>query len=156
GMSRDIVWRASSAVPLLLVVSLAVFLLLKLTPGAPAVIMLGQEATPAAVAQLHNQLGFDRPLPEQYLSFLWGALHGDLGRSFDTHLTVVTELGPALPATVELALAAIMFSILPGVPLGVISAAGYRSRVDHLVSLVSIPIFWLGLMLIYAFSVQWR
>ena len=156
---RFAIRRLIASVPVLLVVTIVVFLLLKLTPGDPAVLMLGQDATPAAVAQLHRELGLDRPLPEQYWSFVVNLVHGDLGRSYDTHQLVTREIGRAFLATAELTFVAIAISIIVGVPLGVISAMVHHSKVDGLIRvalliMVSMPTFWLGLLLIYGFAVR--
>jgi peptide/nickel transport system permease protein len=157
-MGAYILRRVLVAIPLLLVVSVVVFLLMQLTPGDPAVLMLGQDATPDAIAQLRHQFGLDLPLPQQYLLFLGNLLRGDLGRSFGTHLSVAGELARTWPATFELAVAAMVIALVVGLPVGVVTAVGRGgvfdqvTRVVVLVS-VSMPIFWSGLLLIYYFSV---
>jgi peptide/nickel transport system permease protein/oligopeptide transport system permease protein len=153
--------RLIIAVPLLLVVTVAVFLLMSLTPGDPAVLMLGQDATPQAIKELQAQYGTDRPLPEQYLRFLMNLARGDLGRSFVTHLPVSSELARTWPATFQLAVAAMGFALLLGLPLGVLTAVkrgGWLDQITRIVVLISVsmPIFWSGLLLIYWFAVQLR
>jgi peptide/nickel transport system permease protein len=153
--------RLVISVPLLLVVTIAVFLLMELTPGDPAVLMLGQDATPQSIEALRIQFGLDRPLPEQYLRFLGSLLQGDLGRSFVTHLPVTAEIGRTWPATLQLAVAAMAIALAVGLPLGVITAVkrgGWLDQIARVVVLVSVsmPIFWSGLLLIYYFAVQLR
>jgi peptide/nickel transport system permease protein/oligopeptide transport system permease protein len=151
--------RLLAAIPVLLVVTFAAFLLLKLTPGDPAMMMLGQEATPETIAALRQELGLDRPLPEQYARFLAGAVRGDLGQSYDTQRPVREEISRALPATAQLAAAAMALSLLIGIPIGIVTAVKHNSGFDHVVRillllLVSIPTFWLGLMILYVFAVR--
>jgi peptide/nickel transport system permease protein len=135
-----------------------VFGFLRLIPGDPAVTMLGERATPENIARVREQLGLNKPLPEQYLIFLGNALRGDLGRSILRQEPVTQEIIRRFPATIELALAALLIAVVVGIPAGVISAVRRGSWFDSssmLVALtgVSMPIFWLGLMLIYLFAV---
>jgi peptide/nickel transport system permease protein len=128
-------------------------------PGDPAQILLGQQATPERVAQIREQLGLEKPLPTQYLLFLKGAATGDLGESIVTGRPVTTELLDRFPATLELALAALLFAVALGVPIGVIAAVRQYSLVDKLTSVialtgVSMPIFWLALVLVVIFTVN--
>lgn len=158
-MTAYILRRLLIAVPLLVVVTIVVFLLMTLTPGDPAVLMLGQDATPEAVVRLRVQFGLDRPLIEQYLLFLGNLLRGDLGRSFVTHLAVSGELARTWPATFELAVAAMAVALAIGLPLGVFTAVRRGSWLDQLTRVavlvsISMPIFWSGLLLIYYFAVQ--
>jgi peptide/nickel transport system permease protein/oligopeptide transport system permease protein len=153
--------RVVIAIPLLLVVTVAVFLLMELTPGDPAVLMLGQDATSESIEALRIQFGLDRPLPEQYLRFLANLVRGDLGRSFVTHLPVSAEIARTWPATLQLAVAAMAIALVVGLPLGVITAVKRGGLVDQLTRVVvlvsvSMPIFWSGLLLIYWFAVQLR
>jgi peptide/nickel transport system permease protein/oligopeptide transport system permease protein len=158
-MITYILRRLLVSIPLLIVVTVAVFLLMQFTPGDPAVLMLGQDATPQAIEALHIEFGLDRPLPEQYLIFLAGLLHGDLGRSFVTHLPVAGEIARTWPATLQLAVAAMAIALVLGLPLGVFTAVkrgGFFDQVTRVIVLVSVsmPIFWSGLLLIYLFAVQ--
>jgi peptide/nickel transport system permease protein len=128
-------------------------------PGDPAQILLGQQATPERVAQVREQLGLDKPLPTQYLLFLKGAATGDLGDSIVTGRPVTIELLDRFPATLELALAALLFAVVVGIPVGVIAAVRQYSLVDKLTSVialtgVSMPIFWLALVLVVIFTVN--
>ncbi len=128
-------------------------------PGDPAQIMLGQTATEAQVAEVRNRLGLDEPLPVQYLVFLKGAVRGDLGDSIVTGRPVVNELLVRLPATLELTGFAMIIAILVGVPVGVISAVRQYSVLDKVASTtaltgISMPIFWLAMILIVIFGVN--
>jgi peptide/nickel transport system permease protein len=157
-MLTYVIKRILGVIPVLLCVSMLVFGFLRLIPGDPALIMLGERATPQNIARVREQLGLNKPIYEQYLTFLGNALRGDLGRSVLRQEPVTQELLRRFPATIELALAALLFAIVVGIPAGVISAVRRGSWFDSssmLVALtgVSMPIFWLGLMLIYLFAV---
>jgi len=152
--------RLALLVPTLLGMSLLTFSLIHLVPGDPATVMLGERATPAAVAALRKDLGLDRPLWVQYGRFLHGLVTLDLGRSLKTREKIAVEMAERFPATAELALAAIVFAALFGVAFGIVAARWRRSFVDVLVMAgslagVSMPIFWLGLLVLLLFSVQW-
>ena len=128
-------------------------------PGDPAQIMLGQTATKAQVAEVRNRLGLDEPLPVQYLVFLKDAVRGDLGDSIVTGRPVTAELLERLPATFELTAFAMLIAILVGVPVGVISAVRQYSLLDKIASVtaltgISMPIFWLAMILIVIFGVN--
>jgi len=144
----------------LFLVSIIVFVLLALAPGDPAeLILMGQQTTPEAVAQLRHELGLDLPLSVQYARFAWDALRGDLGRSWQNNEPVLRELVRVFPATVKLSLWALLTSTIIGITVGIIAAVRQYSIEDFLTRIlvlvgVSIPIFWLGLMLISVFSVQ--
>jgi peptide/nickel transport system permease protein len=157
-MLSYIIKRVLGVIPVLLCVSMLVFGFVRLIPGDPALVMLGERATPENIARVREQLGLNKPVYEQYLIFLGNALHGDLGRSILRQEPVTQEIIRRFPATIELALAALLFAIAVGIPAGVISAVRRGSWFDSssmLVALtgVSMPIFWLGLMLIYLFAV---
>ncbi|MCD6058620.1 MAG: dipeptide transport system permease protein dppB [Thermomicrobiales bacterium] len=134
------------------------FTLSQAVPADPITANLGEQAAsnPEVVAAFRHRWGLDRPLPEQYGIYLWNVLHGDLGRSITTKQPVVQDLRRHLPATIELAVAAMAISIVVGIPLGVIAAArrdGFVDQIARVVSLigVSMPIFWLGLVAIVVF-----
>ncbi|MBI5445503.1 MAG: ABC transporter permease [Deltaproteobacteria bacterium] len=157
-MIRYLLRRVANAALLLLCVSAITFVLLDLAPGDPAAMLLGQDYTEAGHAQLSAELGLDKPLHVRYTRFLTGALHGDFGKSFETGRPVVQELRSVLPATLSLALASILVAVAIGVPIGVTSAVRQNSYLDKgirfiVMIAVSLPIFWLGLMMIYLFSV---
>jgi peptide/nickel transport system permease protein len=151
--------RLALLVPTLLGMSILTFSLIHLVPGDPAQVMLGERATPEAIANLRLELGLDRPLYVQYGRFLGGLLTGDLGRSLKTREKIVVEMAERFPATFELALAAILFAALFGVTAGILAARWRRSFFDVFVMAgslagVSMPIFWLGLLMILLFSVR--
>ncbi len=157
-MSGYIVRRILGLIPVLFGVSVVVFLLLRLTPGDPATVMLGERATPEKVAELRLQMGLDQPLWQQYFSFMGQILHGDLGRSIMSNDRISDELAVRFPATAEIVVFAMIWGVLIGIPAGILSALHRNSIFDvacMVVSLlgVSIPVFWLGLMLIYLFAV---
>jgi len=153
--------RLLAAVPTLLAVLTLVFVIVRIVPGDPALVILGDQATPEAVAALHTRLGLDRPLWEQYISFLVNALTGDFGNSLVTGRPILAEVGAVLPHTIDLTLASMVFGVATGVPLG-IWAALYRNRtIDvaaRLVSLIglSFPVFVSGIFALLLFSLHWR
>lgn len=159
-MTRYIQKRILLAIPTILLTSVVVFLMLYFIPGDPASIYVGEsQATPERIAQIRHSLGFDRPLYVQYGDFLWKAVHGNLGRSVQTNRPVAQEVLDRLPNTVQLAVAAMILAILSGVSLGIISGLKQNSWLDTLAMLgaltgVSIPVFWLGLLLIMFFAVR--
>jgi peptide/nickel transport system permease protein len=143
----------------LLGVSIVVFVMVRAIPGDPAQILLGQAATPDQVADVRQRLGLDEPLPVQYLVFIKGALTGDLGDSLVVGQPVTTVLLERFPATLELTLAALFLAIAIGVPVGVIAAVRQYSLLDKITSVValtgvSMPVFWLALVLVVGFTVQ--
>jgi len=157
-MGRYAIMRFLTVVPVLLGVSVIVFCFTHLIPGDPAVAMLGERATPDRVAEVRAQLGLDEPLYTQYFIYIGKILRGDLGASILRGDPVLRDLVRRFPATVELACSAILIAILVGVPMGIVSAVWRNSFLDgfsRLVALtgVSMPIFWLGLMLAWCFGV---
>ncbi len=141
----------------LLGVSILVFLMVHLIPGDAALTIAGERATQEVLEQIREDIGLDKPLYYQYAKFLWDLLHLDLGNSFKTKEPVVDEIRRYFPATAELTLAAMMFSIVFGITAGIIAAV-FRGRFWDYFSMsaslagISMPIFWLGLMLILLFS----
>ncbi|PYO06197.1 MAG: peptide ABC transporter permease [Candidatus Rokuibacteriota bacterium] len=160
-MRRYAIRRSLTIVPVLLGVSLLVFSFIHLIPGDPALTMLGERATPEKVAEVRARLGLDRPIWQQYVLYIGKALRGDLGVSIIRGDPVASDLLRRFPATVELATAAIVVAIALGIPIGVASAVWRNSLLDSLARLgaltgVSMPIFWLGLVLAWFFGVQLR
>ncbi|OLA99163.1 MAG: peptide ABC transporter permease [Candidatus Rokubacteria bacterium 13_1_40CM_4_69_39] len=160
-MRRYALQRGLTAIPVLLGVSVLVFGFIHLIPGDPAVTMLGERATPEKVAEIRARLGLDRPLWEQYVRYVGRVIRGDLGVSIVRGDPVLTDLLRRFPATVELATAAIVVAVGLGIPIGVASAVWRNSVVDSLARLgaligVSMPIFWLGVMLAWFFGVTLR
>src|SRR5215216_2638598 len=159
-MLRFVVRRLVLLVPILLGLSILVFLWIRALPGSPAEALLGERATPATIAQIKHQYGLDKPVYEQYFAYVKQTVSGDFGYSITSRRLVTTELKERFPSTVELTLAAMLFAILIGIPLGFIAAKRYGSIVDHaslVFSLVGVstPIFFLALVLKYLFAVKW-
>jgi ABC-type dipeptide/oligopeptide/nickel transport system permease component len=145
--------------PMLAGVVAVVFLLVHLIPGDPARVLLGEDASPQAVAQLRHNLGLDLPLPSQFLRYLDHLLHGDLGVSMFQNVPVVDLVLSRLPATLELAALAIVVSVCLGVSLGCAAAVFHGSALDLLCLVfaqlgISVTVFWLGILLMLAFSVE--
>ena len=160
-MLAYLVRRLALMVPVAFLVSVAVFSLIHLTPVDPAELILGEEHSPQAVTALRHELGLDRPLPEQYLTWIGHALRGDLGRSVRTNQPVVQAIAERLPATLELGIAALAWSVLLTIPLGTIAALRRGSPIDVLttgftVAGVSVPNFFIGILLILVLSVDLR
>src|SRR5438034_11797057 len=158
-MLRYLVRRLLLLIPILLGVSLLIFFWIRALPGSPAESLLGERATPALVQVYRHRYGLDKPVYVQYWSYLKTTASGDLGVSVASRRTVVAEIKARFPATVELAVAAMIFAVSFGVPLGFFAAKRYGSTFDHaslVASLIgiSIPIFFLGLILKYIFSVR--
>lgn len=159
-MLRYIRNRILISIPTVLIATLVVFLMLQLVPGDPAEVFLGEHfSTPQILAEVRHQMGLDRPLYVQYLDFLWKALHGDLGRSLQTNVPVLEQIGNAFPSTLQLTVAAMGISIVIGLVLGVISALKHNTWVDSLSMFlallgVSMPVYWFGLLCIFLFSVN--
>src|SRR5919107_2581309 len=158
-MLRFVVRRLLLLVPILIGVSLLVFVCSRALPVTPAQSLLGERATPQLIKQVNHQYGLDRPVYEQYWKYVDQTAHFRLGTSIATSRTVGFEIRNRFPATVELALAAMVLAVVLGIPLGFLAAKRYGSWFDHaslVVSLIgiSVPIFFLGLILKYLFSVR--
>ncbi len=146
-------------VPILLGLSILLFFWIRALPGGPAESLLGDRATPEAVEEIERIYGLDRPIWEQYWKYLQNLLQGDLGTSITSRQPVTEEIGRRFPATIELAIAAMIFAVAFGVPLGFFAAKRYGSAMDHgslVASLIgiSIPVFFLAILLKYVFAVQ--
>ena len=159
-MLRFLLTRVSLVIPTFLGITLLAFTLIHLVPGDPVEVRVGERGiAPARHAQLLHEMGLDRPLWQQFLSYVGDVLHGNLGISLITHRPVLDEFLTLFPATLELALFAVLFAILIGLPAGVIAAVKRGSILDHAVMGISLtgysmPIFWWGLLLILTFSVE--
>jgi peptide/nickel transport system permease protein len=154
---RLVLVRLLALVPMLLALTMVSFALVHVIPGDPALVMMGGEGTPQAVEELRHQLGLDRPLHVRYLEWLGQISRGDLGQSLYNRTRVSEELVWRMPTTLALVTLALVFAVGIGVPAGLLSAAYRNSWIDHaarLLTLVSLslPSFWLGLMLIILFS----
>ena len=156
-LPRFIAQRLLLTLPVLVGMSLLVFLLLRAVPGDPALVILGLRATPEGIAAIHRDLGLDLPIYQQYALWLSNVLHGNLGQDYRSHESVTTLLGTRLPVTIEVTLLAMLMSIGVAVPLGVAASRRTGSGADRIaLSLgvvgISIPDFWLAIMLILSVS----
>ncbi|KZL38775.1 peptide ABC transporter [Pseudomonas syringae pv. syringae] len=161
-MLMFILRRLLSSIPTLILVSLFVFTLQKLLPADPVLAMAGEERDPAVMEYLRDKYRLDDPIPLQYLNWVGNVLTGDLGTSLRTEQPVTTLLASKLPVTLELAVLALLIALLIGIPTGIISAVRKDTVVDYganvvALSGISIPHFWLGILLIMVFAVklQW-
>jgi len=160
-MTTYIFKRLLSMIPVLLLVSLVVFYIIHLTPGDPALVMLGEEAMPEMVTALRHQLGLDQPLPVQYGTWLSRVVQGDLGRSIRSNKLVSQDIVSRLPVTIELTVLAMLIALAIAIPTGIISATRRNSKSDLLVTTiallgVSMPNFFLAILLIFVFSLYLR
>ncbi len=159
-MGKFILRRLILLLPILLGLTVLVFLFIRALPGDPAAAILGERATPESLARVRDALGLDEPLLDQYLAYLTGILRLDFGSSFITNRDVTDDFLQRFPATIELTMAAMLFAITLGIPLGIMTAKRSGSWFDSagtIVALIgiSIPIFFLGLMLKFVFAIQW-
>ncbi|MCL4454950.1 MAG: ABC transporter permease [Deinococcus sp.] len=151
--------RLLGLIPVLVGISLLVFMLLHLIPGDPATVLLGERGTVEQIAALKERMGLNKPLLEQYFIFVGQLLRGDLGSSTFSLIPVSEELARRWPATFELALAAMFIAITVGIPSGILAAVRKNTRLDNISSIisllgVSVPVFYLGLLLMYLFAVN--
>lgn len=158
-MHKYVLKRVLLLIPVLLGVSLLVFAIMSLTPGDPAQLILGENAPKAAVLKLREEMGLNDPFFMQYFRFVKNAIMGDFGRSYTTGREVFGEIFARFPNTLILAVIGIIISVCIGIPIGIISATRQYSFLDSfsmVIALlgVSMPVFWLGLMLILTFSVK--
>ena len=156
-MLRYIARRLAQLVPVLLGISLLVFFGMHLIPGDVAQLLLGDKGTQEDLDRLRHQLGLDRPVYVQYLWFLAGALRGDFGVSIRTRQAAIWEIGQALPVTLELSLAALVFAVVCGLAIGVLAARRPHSALDTGAMIgvlvgVSMPVFWTGILLLLVFG----
>jgi len=158
-MLRFVVRRLLLLVPILLGLSILVFLWIRALPGGPAEALLGERATAARVAEVRHRYGLDRPIIEQYWEYLKTTASGDLGQSIASRRSITSEIRQRFPATLQLAIVAMIFALGLGLPLGFLAAKWYGSTFDHLSLIgsligISIPIFFLAVILKYVFSVN--
>jgi peptide/nickel transport system permease protein len=156
-MLQAVVRRLMATIPVMGVVAIAVFALLHVTPGDPATIIAGDYATPDEVARIRSKLGLDQPFITQVVLWLGQVVRGDLGTSIFSGLPVTTLIGQRAEATTVLAIYALIISVGVGVPLGVLAAWRRGSWIDRLVMIIavsgfSMPVFWMGFLLVYVFS----
>ncbi len=158
-MFQYVIKRLLSTIPVLLGISLLLFFMLRALPGDPAQVLAGQMATPEDIELIRHQLGLDRPVYVQYAFFLGRLAKFDLGRSARTQNPVIEEVWARLPNTILLSVVAITLACLFGMPAGIISAVRPYTLLDYIVTAaalfgISMPVFWLGLMLVVVFSVM--
>ncbi|TQF78211.1 ABC transporter permease [Elioraea sp. Yellowstone] len=153
--------RLIAAAPTLIAVLTLVFVIVRIVPGDPALVILGDQATPEAIAALRARLGLDRPLHEQYLEFLFASLTGDFGTSLVTGRPIVSEVAAVLPHTLDLTAAAMLIGTVVGVPVGIWAALHRNRAIDvaaRILSLLglSFPVFVSGIFLLLLFALHWR
>ena len=158
-MLKYIAKRLLAMIPVILGVTLIVYLIMSLAPGDPARTILGELATEEQVNELREEMGLNDPIIVQYFRYIWNLLHGDLGRSYQSRIDVSTEIFSRFPNTIKLALAASLFSVILALPLGIIAAVKQNTFFDSFSMFVAIigiscPTFWFGLILILVFAVN--
>jgi len=151
--------RLLVAIPTLLIISVFVFSLQKLLPGDPVLAMAGEERDPQVIEYLREKYHLNDPMPLQYIHWLGSALQGDLGMSLRTNLPVLTLVAQKLPVTIQLAIMSMLFAFAIGIPMGILAAVKKNTALDYVANIValsglSIPNFWLGIMLILLVSVH--
>src|SRR6266568_3757853 len=158
-MTRYIFRRLLQTVPVLLGVSVLAFAIMHVVPGDPVRLIAGPDAPESVVARVRVELGLERPLHVQYLSFLGRAFRGDLGRSLRSRAPVIDEIFSRFPATLELTTVSMLLAVVVGIPLGLVAAVRRASWLDYLamgasLSTLSMPIFWVAIVAIWLFSLQ--
>ena len=160
-MQAYVIRRASFLIPVLVAVSIAVFLALRFMPGDITVILLGPDASPQQVEELRADLGLDKPVPVQYLNWMGDVLKGDLGKSYVLGNSIRDEILDRLPITLEILVLTLFFTAVLGISFGVISAFFQNSPLDYLVRVTSVfglslPGWWLGIMILLVPSIWWN
>lgn len=160
-MFRYVVRRIITLVPLIIILSILVFLYIHLMPGDPVQAMLGQYAPPGQVEQVRHELGLDRPLYVQFTDWVVGLMHGDLGTTLGTRQPITPILIDRIPATLELAAAAFIISIAVGLPTGFIAGLMKDTKYDYVFSVfalagLSTPSFWMGQIFVLVVALEWR
>jgi peptide/nickel transport system permease protein len=157
-VSRYLIGRLGQMLAVLVLTSMALFLLIRLLPGDPALVYAGENATDSVLAAIRREMGFDRPLPMQYAIWAGHVLGGDLGRSFASDYPVTGLLAQRLPATMALTAAALVLAVAVSIPMGTLAALRRGSPADYLVTGLTglglaVPTFWLGFMLVLIFAI---
>ena len=161
-MSKYLASRLLQTIPTVILVTVAVFLMLHLTPGDPAEVFLGDKrSSPELLEKVREDMGLNRPLHIQYLSYMGAALRGDLGRSLQTNVPVMEQILNRLPWTIELAAAALLIAASVGISIGIIAALNHNTIIDTLAMAlalvgISMPVYWSSLLLILLFAVRLR
>jgi len=160
-MAQYVVKRFLQFIPVIVLVTIVVFLMLRLIPGDPAAVLLGPQALPEQITAMRSQMGLDRPLWVQYVLWVSNMVHGDFGESFINGFPIATLIVTRLPATAELAVAALVVATAVSLPLGIISALERGRWPDQVASVytsmaMAVPSFWLAILLVLLFAVQLR
>ncbi len=160
-MIAFVIRRFFAAVAVILAMIFLVMLILDIIPGDPAAMMLGENATEEMVREFRRQMGLDQPLIVRYVTYVWDVLHGDLGRSVKEMAPVRQLIADTFPKTLQLTAAGMLLTLFFGIPLGLVSGARPGAWPDHVSRLLSLlglcmPVFWIGLVLIYFFSFKLR
>jgi peptide/nickel transport system permease protein len=160
-MTAYILRRLLATIPVMVVVALFVFLLLHLTPGDPAAVIAGDDASPAEIEGIRRKLGLDRSIWEQFAVYVWNLLHGDLGTSIFSNMPVTTLVRQRLEPSIVLAIATLVVAVAFAIPMGVVAAWKAHSSIDRVVMGFSVlgfavPVFLVGYLLIYVFAIQLR
>jgi peptide/nickel transport system permease protein len=160
-MARYVAVRLTHLLPVLLLTSVAVWLLIYLIPGDPAIALLGPDVTPEQIARARTRMGLDKPLPVQYLLWLGRIVEGDLGVSYLNGLPVRTLIAQRIPVTVQLTVASLLVAVLIATPLGILSAVRPRSWLGRVAAgynalAMAVPTFWLGILLVLLFGLYLR
>lgn len=153
--------RVLAAIPTLLAVLTLVFVIVRIVPGDPAMVILGDQATPAGIAALHAKLGLDKPIWAQYFDFLAQSLSGDFGRSMVTGRPILTDVAAVLPHTIDLTVAALLVGSAIGIPTGIWAALHRNRFIDYAARLLSLiglsfPVFVSGIFVLLVFALHWR
>ncbi|MEK5164060.1 ABC transporter permease [Paenibacillus sp. FSL R5-0527] len=148
--------RLGQMIPALIGIVLITFILSRVLPGDPAVMVAGEQAPPEVIEKIRHDMGLNKPLFAQFFDYLGQLLRGDLGFAYHTGHTVASDFASRFPATVELTLASILIAVIVAIPVGIVAATRKESIIDHISRVFSLvgacmPIFWLGLILIYVF-----
>ena len=160
-MHRLILKRFIMLIPVLIGVTFLVFSILSLAPGDPVLVVLGDNATEEAAEAMRHDLGLDRPFFERYITYIWNLLRGDFGKSYKTKLSVSDQILSRFPNTLILASASMFIALVLGIPLGILSAKKQYTLLDNITTVgglisVSMPNFWLGLLLVILFALKLR
>jgi peptide/nickel transport system permease protein len=160
-MTAYVIRRLFATIPVMVVVALFVFFLLHLTPGDPAAVIAGDDASPAEIEGVRRKLGLDRPMWEQFAIYIWNLMRGDLGTSIFSNLPVLTLVKQRMEPSIVLAISTLVVAVTFAVPMGVIAAWKARTAIDRIVMAFSVvgfamPVFLIGYLLIYIFAIELR
>lgn len=158
-MLKYTIQRILFMIPSVIIITFMTFFIMSMSAGSPGSVALGITASQADIDAYNHEVGYDRPLMVRYVEYMKNALHGDFGESYKTHVSVVKTLAPKFPTTLKLALLAVFFSALIGIPLGVLAAVKKGTFADTGITVISlilasIPGFWLALLMMLLFSLK--